>query len=40
MKLEIRDLTFSYDRKRNVLDGVSASFESGEFTVILGRNGA
>ena len=40
MKLEIRDLTFSYDRKRNVLDGISTSFESGEFTVILGRNGA
>ena len=40
MKLEIRDLTFSYDGKRNILDGISTSFESGEFTVVLGRNGA
>lgn len=40
MKLEIKDLTFSYDRKKNVLDGISTSFESGEFTVVLGRNGA
>ena len=40
MKLEIRDLTFSYDGKKKVLDDISMSASGGQFIALLGRNGA
>jgi|SRR5690554_3001674 len=38
--LEINNLTFSYDGKTNVLDGVSCKLESGQIYCLLGVNGA
>ena len=40
MKLEIRNLSFSYDGRRKVLDGMSLSADEGQFICLLGRNGA
>ena len=39
MKLEIKDLSFSYP-KRKVIDDLSLTFHEGEFVILLGRNGA
>ena len=41
MKLiEVNNLTFSYDKKVNVIDGVSFSVESGKYISIIGHNGS
>ena len=41
MKLiEVTNLTFSYDKKVNVIDGVSFSVESGKYISIIGHNGS
>lgn len=41
MKLiEVKNLTFSYDKKRNVIDDVSFSLESGKYISIIGHNGS
>ncbi len=41
MKLiEINNLTFSYDKKVNVLDDVSFDIESGKYISIIGHNGS
>lgn len=37
--LEINDLSFSFDGKRKVLDGLSLELEKGTLTAILGPNG-
>jgi ABC-2 type transport system ATP-binding protein len=37
--VEVRDLSFAYSRGK-VIDGMSASFQEGEWAVIAGRNGA
>jgi iron complex transport system ATP-binding protein len=39
MKLVANDLTFGYDSTRNVLDGLSLSYESPNVLCILGSNG-
>ncbi len=38
--LEIRDISFSYDGKRQVLDQISTVIREGEMMSIVGRNGA
>jgi len=38
--IEVEDLYFSYDRRVNVLEGVSLKIEKGEFVGIIGPNGA
>jgi energy-coupling factor transport system ATP-binding protein len=41
MKLiEVKNLTFSYDKKVNVIDGVSFCVESGKYISIIGHNGS
>ena len=41
MKLiEVNNLTFSYDKKINVIDGVSFCVESGKYISIIGHNGS
>ncbi|GAB7023035.1 energy-coupling factor ABC transporter ATP-binding protein [Salidesulfovibrio brasiliensis] len=40
MRLEVRNLTHSYDDVRTVLDDVSLSVEPGERLALVGRNGA
>lgn len=41
MKLiEVTNLTFSYDKKVNVIDGVSFCVESGKYISIIGHNGS
>ena len=41
MKLiEVNNLTFSYDKKFNVIDGVSFCVESGKYISIIGHNGS
>jgi len=41
MKLiEVKNLTFSYDKKFNVIDGVSFCVESGKYISIIGHNGS
>ncbi len=41
MKLiEVNNLVFSYDKKINVVDGVSFSVESGKYISIIGHNGS
>ena len=37
--LEIQDLKYSYDNKRNVLNGINAQMELGKIYVILGTSG-
>lgn len=38
--IEVKNLTFSYDKKINVVDGVSFSVESGKYISIIGHNGS
>ncbi len=38
--IEVKNLTFSYDGERNVLDGLNLSVKKGEFIAIVGRNGS
>ena len=37
--LEIQDLKYSYDNKKNVLNGINAQMELGKIYVILGKSG-
>ncbi len=37
--LEIQDLKYSYDNKKNVLNGINAQMELGKIYVILGTSG-
>ena len=37
--IEIKDLSFSYEKNRNVLNGVDLSIEEGTIIAILGKNG-
>jgi phosphonate transport system ATP-binding protein len=37
--VEVRDIEFSYDRRRPVLDGVNLDIVQGEITMLLGRSG-
>ncbi|NLZ15863.1 MAG: energy-coupling factor transporter ATPase [Erysipelotrichaceae bacterium] len=39
-KLEIKNLTFSYDNKINVIDDISFKVEKGQFVSIIGHNGS
>ena len=39
-KLEIKDLCFSYDNSRLVIDNISLSIDKGSFVTILGHNGS
>lgn len=36
----MKDLSYSYDRKTEVLDGISFTARPGELTTIVGANGA
>ncbi|HDY7616223.1 TPA: ABC transporter ATP-binding protein [Vibrio vulnificus] len=38
--LDVRNLTYSYDGEKNVLEGVSFNVQRGEFVSILGKNGS
>lgn len=38
--VEARDISFSYDRKNLVLDGVNLDVAAGEITMVLGRSGS
>lgn len=38
--IELRNVYFSYDKKHNVLNGLSARFKKGEVSILLGENGA
>lgn len=40
MKVEIRNLSFSYDNKKEILNNVSFNAEDGDFLAVLGSNGA
>ncbi|NLL51572.1 MAG: ABC transporter ATP-binding protein, partial [Peptococcaceae bacterium] len=40
MSLEIRNLSFAYDKKQPVFEGISMKVEKGEIVSILGSNGA
>ena len=40
MIVEVKDLSYSYDRKTEVLDGISFTARPGELTTIVGANGA
>ena len=37
--LEIQDLKYSYDNKKNVLNGINDQMELGKIYVILGTSG-
>ena len=39
-KLEIKNLTFSYDNNINVIDDISFKVEKGQFVSIIGHNGS
>ena len=39
-KLEIKNLSFSYDKDKPVIDDISLSIEKGSFVAILGHNGS
>ena len=39
-KLEIKNLCFSYEESRPVIDDISLSIDKGSFVVILGHNGS
>ena len=39
-KLEIKNLCFSYDNSRQVIDDISLSVEKGSFVTVLGHNGS
>lgn len=38
--IEVKDVWFSYDKKHNVLKGVSLSVEKGEYIAVIGHNGS
>ena len=38
--IEVNNLTFSYDKKVNVLDGVTFDVDSGKYISIIGHNGS
>lgn len=38
--IEVKNLTFSYDKKVNVLDGVTFDVDSGKYISIIGHNGS
>ncbi|WP_426350282.1 ABC transporter ATP-binding protein [Alloiococcus sp. CFN-8] len=38
-QLSVENLTFSYDKEKEILHGISASFSNGKITAILGPNG-
>ena len=38
--IKIRDVNFSYDHRRKIIDNVSSDISGGTFTVILGKNGS
>lgn len=39
-KIRVENLTFSYDRERNAVEGVSFHIEKGSYTTIIGHNGS
>lgn len=39
-KIRVEDLTFSYDKERNAVEGVSFHIEEGSYTTIIGHNGS
>ena len=39
-KIEVKDLTFSYDKKVNAIENISFSIEAGSYTTIIGHNGS
>ncbi len=38
--IEVRDLVYSYDGKKNAVDGVSFAIEKGKYTAVIGHNGS
>ena len=38
--IEIKNLSFGYDKRRKVLDDLSASFNSGRIIALIGKNGS
>ena len=39
-KLEIKNLSFSYDKTKPVIDDISLSIDKGSFVAVLGHNGS
>ena len=40
MKIELKDISFSYDENTLVLDNLSLTIEEGQMVAILGHNGS
>lgn len=38
--IEIKNLSFGYDKTRKVLDGLTASFDAGRIVALIGKNGS
>lgn len=38
--IEVKDIYYSYDNKRNAIDGISFNVESGSYITIIGHNGS
>ena len=38
--IEVKDLVYSYDDKKNAVDGVSFAIEKGTYTAVIGHNGS
>ena len=38
--IEVKDIVYSYDGKKNAVDGISFSIEQGKYTTVIGHNGS
>lgn len=38
--IKIENLTYSYDKKKNILENISCNIEKGKITTIIGKNGS
>ena len=38
--IEVKDIVYSYDGKKNAVDGISFSIGQGKYTTVIGHNGS